>query len=444
MNFTNFKFKNLDEVKAECESLGLNLHFSDDFETFKRKVKINSITTPNSLAAHPMEGSDGNEDGSPGELTIRRNLRYARGGAGLIWFEAIAVVPEGRASKHQLMINRSNMDEFKRLLDSMRQEAKKANGDDFRPVIIAQLTHSGRFSRPKGFLEPVIGCHDPFLDAKYNVSPDAPIVTDEELEALEDKFAEAALLAKEAGFDGVDLKACHKYLASELLGAFNREGRYGGSFEGRSRFLLNIVEKVRKAVGEDYIVGSRINVYDGISYPYGFGVDKEDVLKFDDREPLQLIGMLKEKGINIINITMGTPYFNPHVNRPFDKGGYVPDEHPLEGVARMVNGIGRMQKAYPDLPIVGTGYSWLREFSPYLAAGSLENGYATLIGYGRVGLAYPDFAKDIIAGGLNRSKCCIACSKCSDLLRAGQYAGCVVRDSEIYGKIYLDNMVKGK
>lgn len=444
MNFSNYKFNSIDEIKVECERLGLNLNFSDNFEVFKKKVCINGITAPNSLAAHPMEGSDGNEDGTPGELAIRRNLKYARGGVGLIWFEAIAVVPEGRASKHQLMINKSNVGEFKKLLNSMREEAKKANGNDFRPVIIAQLTHSGRFSRPKGVLEPVIGCHDPYLDAKYNISPDSPIVSDEKLEVLEDKFVEAALLAKEAGFDGVDIKSCHKYLSSELLGAFTREGRYGGSFEGRSRFLLNIVKKVRKAVGKDYIIGSRINIYDGIPYPYGFGVDKEDVKKMDDTEGLKLIGLLIEKGINIINITMGTPYLNPHVNRPYDKGGYVPDEHPLEGVARMVNGIGRMQKAYPDLPIVGTGYSWLREFSPYLAAGSLEKGYATLIGYGRMGLAYPDFAHDMLEGKLVRSKCCVSCSKCAELLRAGQHAGCVVRDSEVYAKIYVDNIAKGK
>lgn len=444
MNFSNYKFKNIDEVRDECKKLGLKLDFSDDFEVFKRRVLINGITVPNSLAAHPMEGCDGNEDGTPGELTIRRNLKYARGGAGLIWFEAIAVVPEGKASRNQLMINKSNMGEFKKLVDNMRDEARKANGKDFRPVIIAQLTHSGRFSRPNGVLEPVIGCHDPYLDAKYNVSPDAPIITDEELEALEDRFVEAALLAKEAGFDGVDVKSCHKYLSSELLGAFTREGRYGGSFEGRTRFLLNTVEKVRKAVGKDYIVGSRINIYDGIPYPYGFGVDKDDVKKMDDSEALKLIGLLKEKGINIVNITMGTPYLNPHVNRPYDKGGYIPDEHPLEGVERMVNGIGRMQKAYPELAIVGTGYSWLRELSMYLAAGSLEKGHATLIGYGRMGLAYPDFAHDLLEGRLVKNKCCISCSKCAELLRAGQHAGCVVRDSEVYSKIYVDNIVKGK
>lgn len=442
MVFSQYKFKSLDEIREECERLGLQLNFSENLEILKREVRIKGITIPNSLACHPMEGSDGNEDGSPGELTIRRNMKYAGGGAGLIWFEAIAVVPEGRASRHQLMINRANMDTFRKLLEDMRNEAKRAYGENFRPVIIAQLTHSGRFSRPKGIREPVIGCHDPYLDARYDVAPDAPIVTDEYLEALEEKFVEAALLAREAGFDGVDLKACHKYLASELLGAFGRKGKYGGDFEGRSRFLFHLAEKVRKAVGDDYIVGSRVNIYDGIPYPYGFGVDKENADIFDASEPLKLIGGLKEREIDIINITMGTPYWNPHVNRPYDKGGYIPNEHPLEGVARMVNGIGRMQKAFPELPIVGTGYSWLREFSQYLAAGSLENGYATIIGYGRMGLAYPDFARDILAGGLKKSKCCISCSKCSDLLRAGQYAGCVVRDNEIYGRIYAENMLK--
>lgn len=439
MNFSPFNFKNVNEVKLECEKLGLN--YSENFQVFKRKVKLKGLEIPNSLAVHPMEGSDGNEDGSPGELTIRRGLRNAGGGAGLIWFEALAVVPEGRASVHQLMLTEANKESFKSLLKNMKEEAKKVNGEDFNLVIIAQLTHSGRFSRPKGVLEPIIGCHSPLLDAKYNISPDAPIVTDEELLSLEDRFVEAALLAKEAGFDGVDIKACHKYLASELLGAFTREGRYGGTFEGRTRFLLNIVEKVRKAVGDSYIIGSRLNIYDGIPYPYGFGVDREDVKIFDETEPLKLVGLLKEKGADIINFTMGTPYLNPHVNRPFDRGAYTPDEHPLEGVARLTNGIAKMQRAYKDLVVVGTGYSWLREYAPYIGAGTLENGNATIIGFGRQGIAYPDFAKDILTGGLKKSKCCIGCSKCSDLLRAGQNSGCVVRDSEIYAKIYTDKMM---
>jgi len=439
MNFSPFNFKSVDEVKIECEKLGL--YCSENFDVFKRKIKLKDLEIPNSLAVHPMEGSDGNEDGSPGDLTIRRSLRNARGGAGLIWFEALAVVPEGRASIHQLMINEANKEAFKTLLKNMRAEAKKFNGEDFNLVIIAQLTHSGRFSRPKGVLNPVIGCHNPLLDAKYNVSPDAPIVTDEELERLEGRFVAAALLAKEIGFDGVDIKACHKYLASELLGAFTRGGIYGGTFEGRTRFLLNIVEKVREAVGDNYVIGSRLNIYDGIPYPYGFGVDKEDVKKFDNVEPLKLVGLLREKGVDIINFTMGTPYLNPHVNRPFDKGAYTPDEHPLEGVARLTNGIAEMQKAYPDLVVVGTGYSWLREYSPYIGAGTLEKGNATIIGFGRQGIAYPDFAKDILTGGLKKNKCCISCSKCSDLLRAGQNSGCVVRDNEIYAKIYTEKMM---
>lgn len=440
MIFSPFNFKSADEVKLECEKLGLN--YSDNFQVFKRKVKLKGVEIPNSLAVHPMEGSDGNEDGSPGELTIRRSLRNARGGAGLIWFEALAVVPEGRASIHQLMLNEANKESFKNLLKTMRAEAKRVNGEEFNLVIIAQLTHSGRFSRPRGVLEPVIGCHSPFLDEKYNISSDAPIVSDEELERLEDRFVEAALLAKEIGFDGVDIKACHKYLASELLGAFTREGRYGGTFEGRTRFLLDIVEKVRKAVGKDYIIGSRLNIYDGIPYPYGFGVGKEDVKKFDETEPLKLVGLLRSKGVDIINFTMGTPYLNPHVNRPFDKGAYIPDEHPMDGVARLTNGIAKMQKAYPDLVVVGTGYSWLREYAPYIAAGTLEKGNATIIGFGRQGIAYPDFAREIMNGGLVKSKSCISCSKCSDLLRAGQNSGCVVRDSEIYAKIYTEKMLK--
>lgn len=437
--FREFGYKTLQEVEKDCSEMGLGIQLSDDFEVFKKNLKINNKVIPNSLAVHPMEGCDGKEDGGPGELTVRRYDRFARGGAGLIWFEAVSVVPEGRAAKRQLWISENNAEEFGKLYQNMVSAAAEEFGKDFKPLCIMQLTHSGRFSRPEGKPAPIIACSNPCLNERFKNEDIAQIISDDELEKLEEDFVKAALLAKKAGFDGIDIKACHRYLNSELLSAFTREGMYGGSFEGRTRFLANIADKIRKAAGDEFIVATRLNIYDGIQYPYGWGVDGEDYRKPDLTEPLKLVEILHRKGVRLINLTMGTPYYNPHVNRPYDKGGYIPDEHPLIGVSRLISGAGEIQKAFPDMLVVGTGYSWLRQLSPYFAAGSLKNGFASIIGYGREAFAYPDFARDMLEKQvMERERCCISCGKCTEILRAGGTAGCVIRDSEVYSSIYRE------
>lgn len=187
----------------------------------------------------------------------------------------------------------------------------------------------------------------------------------------------------------------------------------------------------------------RLNIYDGIPYPYGWGVKKDNYLEYDLSEPLKLIRILHEKGVNLVNITMGSPYYNPHVNRPSDKGEYIPGEHPLEGVARLVKGTGEIQRAFPGIAVVGTGYTWLRQFAPYLGAGMLEKGYAALIGFGRQIFAYPGFPRDLLGRGiLDKKKCCITCGKCVEIMRAGGPTGCAVKDSKVYGKIYKEYCMK--
>lgn len=437
MPFRKFKFNSLQEILQEAASLGLELNFSENTGVFRRKVKIGEFEIPNSLAVNPMEGCDSNPDGSPSELTIRRYERFAAGGAGLLWLEAVAVTPEGRANPRQLRITGDNLDEFGKLHEKMRNISHTAYGGGFHPVVIMQLTHSGRYSKPTGTPAPIPACRNPYLDAARKLDGNPPVIKDGELERLEDEYVKAAVLAKKAGFSGVDVKCCHRYLNSELLSAFTREGKYGGTFEGRTRFLLNVVGKIRDRLGKDFIVTTRLNIYDAIPYPYGWGTDRENFRKYDLTEPIRLVEILYEKGVRLVNLTMGNPYYNPHVNRPYDKGPYIPDENPFEGVNRMIKGTGEVQKAVPDMAVVGGGYSWLRQFAPYAGAGSLEKGWAKLIGFGREAFAYPDFARDILEkGAMTKDKCCIACGKCTEIMRAGGTPGCVVRDSGVYAPIY--------
>jgi len=440
-SFEKFNFKSLEEIRRKVEELKVNINFSEDLSPLSKPVKIGTVTAPNAMAVLPMEGCDSERDGSPTELVKRRYRRFASGGAGLIWFEACAVVPEGKANPLQMSLTKGNVKAFEELIKDTDLAARESNGSDHRPVKILQLTHSGRYSRPVDAPAPIIPQHDPMLDPRVGLTPDSPVVTDEYLDELKEKYVEAAVLAKDAGFDGVDIKSCHRYLLSELLASFTREGKYGGSFENRTRFLLDTIKAVHKAVGDDFIIACRFNVFDAHPYPYGFGVSKDDCWVPDLTEPLALVKLLVDNGINLLSNSAGNPYYRfPQVTRPFDTpiiGGETPDEHPLESVARLFEFTRQIQKAAGSIPVVGNGYSWLRQFLPYAGAANILDGSCSLVGIGRQGFAYPDAPKDIFTKGMmDPKKSCIACSKCTQIMRDHGRTGCVIRDSEVYLPLY--------
>ncbi len=438
--FEKFHFTSLDEMREMIAKLGVNLPLSDDLSPLQKNVAIGGKTAPNALAVLPMEGCDSQEDGSPSELVLRRYKRLSGGGAGLLWLEACAVTNEGRANELQMYLHRGNLIKFAELNDLISREAQSRHGH--RPVTILQLTHSGRYSRPVGHTPaPLVPQHDPLLDPRVGLSPEAPVVTDDYLDELQEKYVACALLAQEAGFDGVDIKACHRYLVSELLASHTRPGKYGGSFENRTRFLLNVIDKVRKAVGRDFIIACRFNVFDAHPYPYGFGVDKEDCWHYDLKEPLRLVAELVKHGVQLLSNSAGNPYFRfPQVTRPFDLpalGGEIPDEHPLESVARLFLLSEQVQKAAGSVPVVGNGYTWLRQFFPYAGAANLQAGRISLVGMGREAFAYPDAPEDVFTKGvLDPGKVCIACSKCTQIMRDHGRTGCVVRDRDVYLPLY--------
>lgn len=429
MAHETFHYQSLADVRSTSDALGTSLPLSEDLSALFAPLTIGGHTANNRIAFQPMEGTDGTADGAPGELTRRRYLRFAHGGPGLIWFEAVATVPEARASAHQLRITQENLDQFKRLVDEIRETSLKANG--YAPIIIMQATNSGRYSKPQGFPEPMIAYNCPPLeDTPLDASR---ILSDDTLRRYEAAFGPAARLAQKAGFDGVDVKCCHRYLACELLSAFTRPGPYGGSFENRTRFLKNAYRAAQAAVTGDFILTSRMNAYDGFPYPYGFGVKPGDMTP-DMTEAIRLIGELKDEfHIPLINITMGNPYKNPHVNRPYDHGNYVPDEHPFVGLSRMMQGVAQIQQAHPELPVIGSAFSYLRQFAPNLAAGMVSENKCAMAGFGRMAFACPDMTRELRENGkIDPKHVCVSCGGCAQLLRAGTPAGCVVRDREVY------------
>lgn len=443
MTHEKFTYKSLDEIRKKAEELGVYLPFAKDTHVLKEPLSFRNTILNNRMGIAPMEGADALPDGSPSKLTLRRYVREAVGASAIIWFEAIAIVPEGRSSAHQLMLTRENLDAYKAFTETIKEAGRKANG--FAPCLVMQANHSGRYANPEGKPAPLIAYRHPEYE-KLREANDSCIVSDEYLKSLEEKFGEASLLAKEAGFDAVDIKSCHGYLLAELSSAYNRPGEYGGSFENRTRLLRNGIQAAKVHEDEHFLVTARIGIYDGFAYPYGFGVKEGEGITPNLEEPIHLIRTLRDAyDVGMVNLTMGNPYVSTHVTRPFDHGKYIPDEHPLYGVARMIRGIGQVKKAVPDMVITASGPSYLRQYSDLFAAGAVEEGLCDGMLFGRLSFANPEFPKQILeTGRMDQRKTCVTCGKCGDLIRAGKPTGCVIRDTDLYLKYYREFMEERK
>ena len=420
-------------LRAALEESGAALPIAESAASLTAPCAVGGREAHNRIAYQAMEGCDGTAAGAPDELTCRRYLRFAHGGPGIIWFEATAVCQEGRANPRQLYLTEQTLDGFQRLVEQIKETSLRENG--FAPLIFCQLTHSGRYSKPNGFPEPLIAYSNPLFEGDRPIEKDR-ILSDDDLDRIGDALAQGAALAQRAGFDGADIKCCHRYLLSELLSAYTRPGKYGGSFENRTRLLRESVEKAVAGRSGGFLIGSRLNIYDGFPYPYGFGVSEESGLAPVLTEPVRLAGMLQQAGLDILNITMGNPYVNPHVNRPFAMGPYAAPEHPACGVERMLTGTREVRKAL-SIPVICSGLSWLGAPSVNVAAACVSESWFDFAGYGRETLADPDLARRITqTGALDRAHTCVACGKCSELMRAGGTPGCIVRDSGLYAPLY--------
>jgi 2,4-dienoyl-CoA reductase (NADPH2) len=432
-----FRYKTKEDLIQKAKELELDLPYSDDISPLLQHVQLAGFSVSNRLVVQPMEGYDSENNGSPSELSKRRYLRYASGGSGIIWYEAVSVLHEGRSNPHQLWINKNNSDSYSRLNDEVRKSAGKIGTD---PFLVVQLTHSGRYSKPEGIAKPQVAALNPLLD---KIPPQ--VLSDDDLKRIMDKFVEASKLAYRSGFNAVDLKSCHGYLLVDLLSARTRNNSIFGGEETskRFRFLLETYDRISDEVPQ-IMITTRLNISD--LYMDGFGVD--DNGQPDFAEPVMLVDQLNSRGISLINISMGSPYFNPHISRPYDNplpGQDLPDEHPLKGVMRMINGTSFFQRKFPEIAFVGSAWSFLRQYALNAGAAVIKNGNAAFMGFGRNSFAYPSMPLDLMKNGnADPRKMCITCSGCTRLIRDLRPGGCVIHDREIYGNELKKLVADGK
>ncbi|MCL2509002.1 MAG: flavin oxidoreductase/NADH oxidase [Oscillospiraceae bacterium] len=392
-------------------------------------LQLGGWQLPNRVVFQPMEGCDGTFDGGVGELTFRRYMRFAGAGAAILWFEAVAVRAEGRANPRQLFLSPGTADSFKRLLEAGREQALKETGAV--PKIIIQLTHAGRFSKPRGTPAPLVAYRNAHWEQGREDQP-YQIVTDDYCAELTYAYADAAKLSAEVGFDGADVKCCHGYLLNEFLSAYDRPGRYGGCFENRARLFLDCMEAARQSLPAHTLLTTRLNACDGFPFPHGYGVSEQN--EIDLTECKEVLRILRDRfNCEMVNITLGNPYLIPHINRPA-RIGPEPGDIGMERIRAVT---GELQSDFPELAIAASGLSFPGENCVEYADALLEEDAAKLAGFGRMTFAYPDFFRDFTERGrLDRHKTCLACGKCTQLMRAGTIAGCPVRDTEVYMPYY--------
>lgn len=437
----------LGELKLDfpCEEILEN----GDESVLAQPIKVHDFKIGNRFSILPMEGWDGTADGKPTDLTRRRWKNFGHSGAKLIWGgEAVAVRHDGRANPNQLLINDLNLAE----IESLRTDLVATHEADFGTatdlLIGLQLTHSGRYSKPnaKDRSEPRIAQRNPVLDARLGITDDSSMLSDDDLSRLIEDFVAAATLAEKAGFQFVDVKHCHGYLGHELLSGVDRPGKFGGSFENRTRFLRDIVQGIR-ACTSGLEIGVRASIFDFLPYRPGdnrvgvpeaggdprlaFGSDATGT-DVDLDEPSKFLTLLKSLGIRMVCTTAGSPYYNPHIQRPAyfpPSDGYQLPEDPLVGVARQIQATAELKRQHPELVFVGSGYSYLQEWLPHVAQAVVRQGQVDSIGLGRMVLSYPELPADVLAGKvMTRKKVCRTFSDCTTAPRNGIVSGCFPLD----------------
>lgn len=464
-------FKEVGSFCAHLQSIGVTLPVeerilsADEGSPLAKPIDVGGFVVANRWCIHAMEGWDGTATGEPTEHTVRRWKHFGASGAKLIWGgEAFAVQGDGRANPRQLGVIDEDLQRAERglrlLLETLRGEHRARFGGDDDLLVGLQLTHSGRFCKPndpKAF-EPKIAYRHPLLDRRVGVSDDSFVISDDYVERLIDRYVAAAKLAQRVGFGFVDVKHCHGYLGHEFLSAFTRAGKFGGDFEGRTRFAREIVGRIRSEC-PGLMVGVRLSAFDvppfrpdpagakngklgagvpedfgaAIPYVYGFGCNPNHPLEMDLTEPIRFIKMLNAMGVRMINVSCGSPYYNPHVQRPAifpPSDGYQPPEDPLVGVDRQIQCVRRLKEACPESILVGTGYSYLQEYLPHVAQGIVRENWADFVGLGRMVLSYWDLPADTLAGReFQGRRLCRTFSDCTSAPRNGIISGCYPLDA---------------
>lgn len=326
----------------------------------KTPITVNKLTLKNRLVMPPMATSKSNVDGSVNQaLCDYYNEKTKGGNIGLVILEHSFILKTGKVRPEMISIAEDNkIDGLKKLVDIVH-----TNGSP----IIAQINHGGIAADPKATGSDIIG-----PSAVAPIGRPAPekmprAMTIDEINELVSAFASAAVRAKEAGFDGIEIHSAHSYLLNQFYSPLTnkRTDDYGGTLDGRIKLHIEVIKAVREAVGPDYTVAIRLGACD---YMDGGSTIEDAVYACAEFE---------KAGVDLLDITGGMcGYRHPEITSP----GYFRDA--AEAV-----------KKNAKVPVILTG--GITEIAS--AEELLSDGAADMIGVGRALLGDSDWANKAFA-----------------------------------------------
>lgn len=403
------------------------------YEKLLEPVKIGPRVAQNRFFVQAMETNMEDPSGNPSEETTQRYCDLAAGEAGLITLEAITVTRESRARDNQLTIMPQNQEPLTKFMDKVHAANPKS-------LVVFQLTHSGELSNPA-------------FSRRVTPNPlpgyGGDVLTEDDVAHIMDDFVQAAKIAYDAGADGIDLKLCHGYFGSQMIRPYNdRNWKYGGSWENRTRFPYELMERIRKAVPDkNFLIGSKISAWEG--FPGGFGTEGPHSPIMDLTEPLDLIKGLEERGASYIVQSAGSPSITVSLTQADKHVPYFAYLHQY-----WAKEFRKVLK--PETVVIGSNFSPFRSGKNGLCAVTeeesnllnysewcVENDVCDMIGLGRQSFADPFLPKKVREGKLDEIKYCLLCDSCLELLIQQSKVGCVAFDKKAHEELVRTRKEKG-
>jgi 2,4-dienoyl-CoA reductase-like NADH-dependent reductase (Old Yellow Enzyme family)/thioredoxin reductase len=369
----------------------------DSFPILFSSLSVKGMELKNRIVMEPMIVRYADYDGSVTPRMMDYLEKRAEGGAGLILTAGAYIVPEAKYRPNQLGVYSDD------LLPGLKELARVLHNHKAKAGV--QMIHSGRrLSESVYGSEPVapspVAHAGAFMGAhgKAMITPRKLSIRD--IKDLVEAYGVAAQRIKKAGFDMVEIHGAHSYLINQFLSPHTnkRMDAYGGSLEGRMRFALEILERVRSEIGESFPVSFRMN---GDDYFGPTGIQLEEAKK---QAPYFV-----EAGADILNVSAGSSILEAtNWNIP-------PMRFPRGVHLRLSAGV----KEVVDVPVIGVG----RINDPSIAEQALSEGKLDLVGMARALLADPELPKKAQEGRIKDIRKCVACNQCLDL-DTSRFAAC--------------------
>jgi 2,4-dienoyl-CoA reductase-like NADH-dependent reductase (Old Yellow Enzyme family) len=391
-------------------------------DSFKEACPISERRARNRFLAQPCEHNHARADGSFSEPLFDFYRRMKAGHWGVVVVETTATSLKEKCRERELVLTDAaeNEESWKKFFHEMKQQepVPKAEGDT---LWILQITGAGHMN--------VSGSPRAVFKGQREL-PDGSVLTTDEIETKLDEYVHATRLAYERGADGIDFKQCHRYFASLFLRPNNqREDEYGGSFENRTRFVVEYMARAKKEVGDNnFLWTTRVNGWDG-GFPGGFGMAGPTVREEIDTNPQAWIrdsteverfyGLLDTLGFDLVNVSAGISIPSGRLN---PTSNLHPNFYILQDLALHAKTYFRERQS--RVVIACTGWSALGLHAFTIGSGYLEQGI-DLIGFGRWQLCEPFLPKKVLDAPSDNAfdylrshvTFCLACSKCYGGLR---------------------------